>query len=48
MSNRKSGQVLNCKYGYQWPLGNHESGYVKVICPIQGLYIWSETRLALA
>lgn len=25
------GQVLNCKYGYSWPLNLYYDGYVKIV-----------------
>lgn len=42
MSNRKRAQVLNCKYGFQWPLNLHRDGFVVMLSHDD--YIWTFNR----
>lgn len=30
MARRYDGQILNCEYGYHWPLTLYSKGYVKI------------------
>ena len=44
---RKRGDILNCKFGYIWPLGLHRSGYVKIIDPEKHTYVWADNKETL-
>lgn len=44
---RKPNQILACAYGHNWPLDNHTSGYVKIVCNESRQYLWAESRKTL-
>lgn len=48
MTQRKHGQILDCKYGFHWPLNLHIDGYVYIVDSDTKSYIWSPTRPFLA
>ena len=47
---RKDGQILNCEYGYRWPLNLYRTGYVKIsIKPtrkgnVKVMHTWAATK----
>jgi hypothetical protein len=44
MTNRKRGQILDCQYGFHWPLNLHTNGYVYIVDSDSLSYIWWPTR----
>ena len=42
MSNRKRGQILDCQYGFHWPLNNYTFGYVVMLSDAD--HIWTTNR----
>jgi len=49
MSNRKRAQVLNCKYGFQWPLNLHRDGFVVMLSKDDYIWLYSHAAcLAIA
>ena len=47
MANRTDGEVLNCGYGYHWPLNLHKSGFVRVVSAKDKTYIWAPVKETL-
>jgi hypothetical protein len=53
MPRRTDGQILNCKYGYQWPLSQYTTGYVQIQLrttrkgKVRANYVWAATRAEL-
>lgn len=51
---REDGQILNCAYGYHWPLDRFVDGYVQIRLKITRRgkvkinYVWAKTRSELA
>lgn len=51
---RYHGQILNCRYGHQWPLSQFTDGYVRIEIRttskgrLKLSYVWAATREELA